>query len=124
MGEQSKLNFPKLLKYYLSMNDMSQKDLADKLDVQESTVSMWCNGSRVPPMKRIAQIAETLNITTSDLVTNEESNDNSYYLNDDTREMARFMFDNPEYKVLFDATRNVKKEDIEFVKEMIDRLNK
>lgn len=124
MGEQSKMNFPKLLKYYLSMNDMSQKDLADKLGVQESTVSMWCNGSRVPPMKRIAQIAETLNITTSDLVTNEDSNDNSYYLNDDAREMAQFMFDNPEYKVLFDATRNVKKEDIEFVKEMIDRLNK
>ena len=47
-----------------------------------------------------------------------------YYLNDDAREMAQFMFDNPEYKVLFDATRKVKKEDIEFVKDFIERLNK
>ena len=32
------------------------------------------------------------------------------------------MFKHPEYKVLFDASRKVKKEDIEFVKEMIDRV--
>ena len=49
--------------------------------------------------------------------------DAPYYLNDDAREMAQFMFENPEYKVLFDASRKVKKEDIQFVKEMIDRLS-
>ena len=43
-------------------------------------------------------------------------------LNDDARELAQFMFENPEYKVLFDASRKVKKEDIEFVKQMIDRM--
>lgn len=45
-----------------------------------------------------------------------------YYLDDEARELAQFMFENPEYKVLFDATRKVKKEDIEFVKQMIDRV--
>ena len=49
--------------------------------------------------------------------------DNIYYLDDDAREMAQFMYENPSYKVLFDASRKVKKEDIEFVKEMIDRLS-
>lgn len=48
--------------------------------------------------------------------------DNSYYINEDARDIANFMFRNPEYKVLFDATRKVKKEDIEFVKQMIDRM--
>lgn len=45
-----------------------------------------------------------------------------YYLNDDARDMAQFLFENPEYKVLFDASRKVKKEDIDFVKQMIDRV--
>lgn len=45
-----------------------------------------------------------------------------YYINDEAREMAEFLFKNPEYKVLFDASRKVKKEDIEFVKQMIDRV--
>ena len=37
--------------------------------------------------------------------------------------MAQFLFDNPDYKVLFDASRKVKKEDIEKVKRMIDLMN-
>ena len=48
---------------------------------------------------------------------------NSYYLDDDAKELAEFMLENPEYKVLFDATRNVSREDIEFVKEMLDRMS-
>ena len=47
---------------------------------------------------------------------------NTYYENDDARDFAQFMYENPEYKVLFDASRKVKKEDIEFVKQMIDRV--
>lgn len=35
-----------------------------------------------------------------------------YYLNDDTEDIAQFLFENPEYKVLFDASRKLKKEDI------------
>ena len=46
-----------------------------------------------------------------------------YYLNEDARDMAQFLFENPEYKVLFDASRKVKPEDIQFVKEMIDRMS-
>ena len=51
-----------------------------------------------------------------------QTKDESYYLNDDAKEMAQFLYDNPEYKVLFDASRKVKKEDINFVKEMMDRM--
>ena len=46
----------------------------------------------------------------------------SYYLNDEARDMAEFLFKNPEYKVLFDASRKVKPEDIDFVKRMMDRM--
>ena len=45
-----------------------------------------------------------------------------YYLNDDAREMAQFMFENPEYKVLFDASRKISKEDIETVKNIMDKF--
>lgn len=48
---------------------------------------------------------------------------NIYYLDDDARDMAQFLYENPDYKVLFDASRKVKKEDIQFVKEMIDRMS-
>lgn len=54
--------------------------------------------------------------------TGEEPVEESYYLNEEAKELAEFMFKNPEYKVLFDASRKVKKEDIAFVKQMIDRM--
>lgn len=46
----------------------------------------------------------------------------SYYVNADAREMAQFMFENPEYKALFDASRKVSKEDIETVKAILDKF--
>ena len=73
---------------------------------------------------RLQKIAEHFNVSVDYLMTGEETKEGThYYLNDDAREMAQFMFENPEYKVLFDASRKVKKEDIEFVKEMIDRMS-
>lgn len=45
-----------------------------------------------------------------------------YYLNNEAKEFAQFLYDNPDYKVLFDASKKVKKEDIEFVKQMLDRF--
>lgn len=35
-----------------------------------------------------------------------------YYISDDAKEMAQFLFQHPEYKVLFDASRKVKPEDL------------
>ena len=46
-----------------------------------------------------------------------------YYLDDEAREYAEFLHKNPEYKVLFDASRKVKKKDIEFVTEFIERMS-
>lgn len=45
-----------------------------------------------------------------------------YYINDEAREMAQFMFENPEYKVLFDASRKVGAKDIETVKAILDKF--
>lgn len=45
-----------------------------------------------------------------------------YYLDAEAKEYAQFLFDNPEYRVLFDASRKVKPEDIDFVRKFIDKM--
>ena len=62
-------------------------------------------------------------LATKKLSYNTNEDNNIYYLDDDARDMAQFLYENPDYKVLFDASRKVKKEDIQFVKEMIDRMS-
>ena len=76
------------------------------------------------PGDRLQEIADYLNLSIEYIMTGAECDpvEESYYLNEDARELAEFMFKNPEYKVLFDASRKVKKEDIAFVKQMIDRM--
>ena len=105
---------------HLSRCGKSQVDLADYMNVSQATVSNWCKGVKLPRMDKIDKICEFFHIKRSELM--QDKTDDSYYIDDDARELAQFMFENPEYKVLFDASRKVKKEDIQFVKQMIDRM--
>ena len=103
------------------MNDKSQKDLVDYLGVSQSAVSNWITGIRLPDMETVSKIAKFLHVDVQDLIQEDKSSE-SYYLNDDARDIAQFLYENPDYKVLFDASRKVKKEDIAFVKEFLDRF--
>ncbi len=117
--------FSQNLNYYMELNKKTQSDLVNDLGFNKSAVSTWCNGTRLPRMDKVDILAKYFHIQRSDLIEEKSTKekDPSYYINDDAREMAEFMFKHPEYKVLFDASRKVKKEDIDFVKEMIERVS-
>ena len=114
--------FAEMLKYYLMMNNKTQSDLVNDLGFDKSTVSNWCAGLRVPKVDVIIDIANYLHVNVGDLI-EDNRNEDTYYLDDDARDMAQCIYENPEYQVLFDASRKVKKEDIDFVKQMIDRMS-
>lgn len=42
-----------------------------------------------------------------------ENADENYYFYDEAKQYAQFLYDNPEHRVLFDAARNVKPEDLQ-----------
>lgn len=106
----------------MELNGKTQIDLINDLGFNKSAVSTWCNGTRLPRMDKVDALAKYFGISRSDLIEEKAEIAESYYLNDDAKELAQFLFDNPEYKVLFDASRKVKREDIEFVKQMLDRF--
>ena len=107
----------------MSISGKTQSDIINDLGFNKSAVSTWCNGTRLPRMDKVDALAKYFGINRSDLIEDKkEPSETSYYLNDDARDMAQFLYDNPEYKVLFDASRKVKKEDIEIVKIMLDKF--
>ena len=120
--ELQKQIFAKNLKRLMDISGKNQMDLMNDLDLSSSTVSSWCTGQKFHRMGKIQMLADYFNVMKSDLIEDKSEPPETYYLNDDARDLAQFMFENPEYKVLFDASRKVKKEDIEFVKQMIDRV--
>lgn len=119
-------NFQNIFKQLRLSSGYTQIEMAQKLGISRSTIGMYETGAREPDFETLETIADFFNVDIDYLLGRTDKTtilpESSYYFNEDARELAEFMFKNPEYKVLFDASRKVKKEDIGFVKEMIDRM--
>ena len=74
--------FAEMLKYYLMLNDKTQKDLVDSLGFDKSTVSSWCSGNRVPKIDVIIDIAKYLHVNVGDLI-EDTRNEDTYNINSD-----------------------------------------
>lgn len=122
--EELRKIFAQRLNYYLLRNGYTQADLSRKMRVSTATTAKWCTGQTMPRIDKIQSLCNWLGIVKSDLLDNDPAEDDrpDYYFNEDSRDLAQFLFNNPEYKALFDASRKIKKEDILFVKEMIERI--
>ena len=114
--------FAQKLNYYLNANGYNQADLARKMKVSTATTAKWCTGQTMPRIDKLQSICNWLGIEKGGLLEDRPERTDGYYINDEARELAQFLFDKPEYKVLFDAARKVKKEDIQFVKDLMDRM--
>lgn len=58
---------PSRLRAALDAAGMTARDLAARLGMNESTVSLWLSGGRTPRMKNLVKIAEVLQIEVTEL---------------------------------------------------------
>lgn len=86
-----------------------QADVAKDLKISKATLSSWMNGTRIPRIANIDMLCHYFNVNRSDIM---EEHDDDYYLDGQAKELANFLKEHPGHKVLFDASRKVKTEDI------------
>lgn len=72
--EQKKI-FAKNLNKYISLNQKQQKEVADDLGINPSTLNMWCNGNSMPNVGKIQKLADYFRIGKSDLTDEKEDSD-------------------------------------------------
>lgn len=125
------MTLSKNIRFLRRKREMSQEQLADLLGYKSyTTIQKWESGVSEPPIKILQQIAEIFHVDINDLATKDLEHPEvqflgqhpEYYFDEDARELAEFLYNNPEYKTLFDASRKVKREDLEFVRQMIERM--
>lgn len=87
--------------------------------VTQGALSRWKNGKSELSFESYKKLAAYFDVPVEYLVTGEMPH---HYEDKDAREMADFLLHNPDYKVLFDASRRVKREDLEVVKAILDRF--
>ncbi len=104
--------FSENLRTQLARAEKNQTDLQKYMGVSSSTVSDWMHGVKMPRMDKIQSICNWLGIQKSDLL-EEKANSEGYYLNPETAKAAQELFDDPNMRILFDAARDARPEDLQ-----------
>ena len=124
-----KLNelFSKNLKKWLSINGKTQADLVRYIHVSSATVSDWCNGRKMPRADKLQIICSWLGITMSDLMEENEEvpktgQQTGYYFDEETAKLAQELKDNPELRILLDASRGTTPEEMRAIAAMIKTM--
>lgn len=109
---------------------LTQKELAERLGYKtKSSITKIEAGDNNLPITKVAKIAKALEVTESYLMGWEDSaivpadgHTDAYYLNPETAKVAQKVFDDQNYRILFDAAADSAPEDILMVAEMLRRF--
>lgn len=106
---------------------LTLEDVAAKVGVSAATISRWESGD-IANMRRdrIAALSSALQISPAVIMGWDETDnaDENYYHDPEAAALADMIKDNPRYRVLFEASRNLQPEDVNFVIDMIKKLAK
>ena len=94
-------------------------EVAKQTGVSTATLSSWKVGRYKPKPEKLKALADYFDVPVEYLISGEMP---TYYSSEEARDYADFLLHNPEYKILFDASRKVKKEDLELVAELVKRF--
>ena len=97
--------------------------VAKETGIPRSTFTDWKNGRSQPKNDKLQKIADYFGVTV-DYFANDRTDGQSkpYYLDKETSEMAQELFDNPDLRILFDAARDAKPENLQLAAEMLRRF--
>lgn len=71
------------LKAHLTMQNMSQKELAKKLSLNQRTISNYCNDISFPDLDTLSKICRTLHIDLNKVLEIYDSNEQELYIQND-----------------------------------------
>lgn len=110
---------------------LTMKELADLVGVSEATVSRWESGN-IASMKhpQIANLCKALHISPAlivpsidyDSAPSSETERPSYYADPETAEVAERLRTQPGMRMLFDASKDAKPEDLQYAADLLKRL--
>ena len=120
----------KRLRKAVENSGYSQTQLCEITGINKGALSSYLSGRYYPKQQAIEKLSEALNVPIFwlmgyDTESEEDSQEeNAYYIDKEARELAQFLYENPKYKILFDAAKDVSADDLEMVKTIIDKFKK
>ena len=119
------MEFNERLKSLRLSRGITQDQFALELNLGRSVVSMYETGNRKPSFEVLEKIADYYNVPMDYLLCKTDSIDTEphYYHDPEVAEMANELKDNPDMRILFDASKKLSKEDIEAVIHIVKSMS-
>lgn len=109
------------IKELCRINGISMNKLEDTLGFGKGYISKL--GESTPNAAKIKKIADYFSVTVDYLMTGKEKEGGeTYYLNDETKEIAQEIFKNPELKSLFELSRQIPPERLKIIIELFKQV--
>lgn len=130
------MGFIEKLDALLKESKINKNILSRETGIPYTTIdSFYKKGADNIKLSNLKKIAEYFNVSLDYLVDDNNdlnyehkithsTNNDIYYIQEEAAEYAQEIASNKELKMLFDASRNVSKEDLEFVVEMVKKLKR
>lgn len=102
--------------------NMTQEELAAKMGYKsKSTINKIELGINDIPLSKVEEFAKALLTTSAYLMDWDDAQ--PYYLDPEAAEMAQELSQRPELQIMFDASRNLSKDDIEMITAIAEKLS-
>lgn len=126
MSEQE---FSLLLQRLMTKAGLTQTELAERSGISKPLINRYLAGEYKPKQQNIFKLAMALNVEPEELsgwsrrreLKNDTTN-NKYYLDPETAELAQEIHDDPDLRILMDASRKLKPEDIRALIQIVNNL--
>ena len=102
---------------------LKASDVSRATGIRSGVFSDWKAGRYTPKADKMKLIADYLGIPVESLLTGVQTNAQpEYYYDSETAEIAQEIFETPGMRILFDAARNSKPEDLQMAADLLKRL--
>lgn len=117
--------------HHMSMSDFAKVSGLSKTYIHQLEKNQHPTTGKpiVPTLQTIKQVADAMGRDVTKMFYEiygympvEENQEDPYYLNPETAKIAQEVFDDPDLRMLFDASRDSKPEDIRMAAEMLRRF--
>jgi len=116
------MDFKERLRELRKKRGLSQVTLAEKVGLSKSTIGAYETGDITPSVDALNLLADFFNVDIDYLLGKEAGS--TYYLDPEAAELAKEIANRKDLRILFDATRDISKEDMDVIIRMVEGLKK
>lgn len=113
-----------VFKSLMEQKGVSASDVAKATGITASTFTMWKQGKISPNSQKMIKIADYFGVPVEYLLTGEMPAGEGYYIDEETAKTAQALFENKDMRLLFDAARDARPEDLQMVAQLLERLKR